>query len=282
MYKVNNMRFILFICSVLFLGISAASAENLRASQAENIGQYQPNSFGVYPVRIQWQKDSDSSIQGYHVYRSTSVDSGFEKISTEPVEKESGGFFIYIDENNTAVPGKPYYYRILPFGSGRDTRQFSQTSVGYGALSHEKFLIEFSKAFKSSHKKLTYMHKNGALSKLGSEQKEGNISGILSYNARVVGLSGRVNVNYDNYADLYIDNNKNMGSYIVLTGETITSASISQNGTAEGVISISGMYPGKINFDKILIRNGTTGGGTYGVEPEGFPSVELSWTIGEF
>jgi hypothetical protein len=54
---------------------------------------------------------------------------------------------------------------------------------------------------------------------------------------------------------------------------------MSQNGTMDGTIRVSGMYSGQVHYDKILIKNATAGGGTYGVEPEGFPLVELNWDI---
>jgi len=40
-----------------------------------------------------------------------------------------------------------------------------------------------------------------------------------------------------------------------------------------------GMYPGKVYYDKIQIKGGGAGGGTYGVEPEGGGRQELSYTV---
>ena len=254
----------------------------LEASRAGNTGSHSPNSLGVYPVRLRWQKPAvQDEIRGYHVYRSTKEDSGFERISPEPVEKESGGFFTFIDNNPSAVPGKIFYYRVSLLDSGGGASRFSETVAGYGALSHERYMREYNKTIKSSHQKLTYMNKPGTTSKLGSEQKEGSISGSISYQARIAGLGGRVIIQYDRYADFYIDNTSALGPCFVLTGNMNTSASMNQSGTMDGTVHISGMYPGRVYYDKVQIKNGMAGGGTYGVEPDGFPRAELSWTVGE-
>jgi len=264
---------------------SESPSYGLTASRAENISNSKPNSNGVYPVRLRWQRPAGSAspagaagTSSFHVYRSASADAGFEKISTQPVDRETGGLFIYIDENPAAIPGKQYYYRVSPANSAG----FSETVMGYGALTPESYFKEYNKTVKVSHEKLTLMHKAGSMSKLGSEQKEGNISGSFSYNARVAGLGGRVIMTYERYADFYIENNSRLGPYFVLNGNCNTSANMSQNGTMDGTVTITGMYPGKIYYDKVEIKNGTAGGGTYGVEIQGFPRVELNWTVGEY
>jgi len=266
--------------TIATLGIYTAFAQNPQASRAENIGTYTPNSSGVYPVRVRWQKfpDQESGIQGYHVFRSANADSGFEKISTRPVERESGGFFVFIDENPGAVPGKPCYYRIQALNSKGEAVQLSQICIGYGALSHESYLFEFCKSIKSSYEKLTLVHKTNVFSKLGSEIKDGSVSGSLLYEARVAGLGGRVIMKYENYSDYYSDNNRDLGPCFILTGDCNTSASITQNGKMDGTVLVSGMYPGRVYFEYVQIKNGKPGGGTYGVEPNGFPRVEVSWT----
>jgi len=269
-----------FLAGLALLCIPAIFSESQalltpEASRAANIGQYNPNASGVYPVRLRWQRPAGAQ-GGFHVYRSARADSGFERISSEPIERESGGFFIFIDENPAAIPGKPYYYRVSL--SDREDG-FSETVMGYGALTAESYWREYNKTVKSSHKKLTYMNKQGAMSKLGSEQIQGSISGSLSYQARVAGLGGRVIMRYEQYADFQIDNNSAPGPYLILTGNMNTSAAMTQNGTMDGTVNVTGMYPGRVYYDKVQIKSGTAGGGTYGVEPEGFHRVELDWTV---
>jgi hypothetical protein len=266
---------------VLFCSSAVFGQVRLEISKAENIGGYRANSQGVYPVRLRWQKPADGESGSCHVYRSLRQDSGFERISSEPATRETGGFITYIDENSAAVPGKPYYYRVMLVNSAGEASVFSETAMGYGALSPETYLREYTKTLISSHRKLTYMNKPGALSKLGEEQISGAISGTLSYQARRAGLGGRVIMEYNRYADFYIDNNRSLGPYFILTGNMNTTAAMNQSGTMDGFVTVSGMYPGRVHYDKVLIKDGTAGGGTYGIEPQGFPRTELSWTLGE-
>jgi hypothetical protein len=48
-----------------------------------------------------------------------------------------------------------------------------------------------------------------------------------------------------------------------------------------GTMECTGMYPGKVYYDAVQVKGGAAGGGTYGIEPNGFPRGEVSWTIGE-
>jgi hypothetical protein len=70
---------------------------------------------------------------------------------------------------------------------------------------------------------------------------------------------------------------KENGVYFALTGNSNTSASMDQSGTMDGTITCTGMYPGKVYYDKIQIKGGAAGGGTYGVEPTGFSRVEVPY-----
>ena len=282
MVNINRKVFLTFLLLVLF-GVSAVFGQTVRleAGRAENAGSYRPNSLGVYPVRLRWQKPADDESRGCHVYRSVRQDAGFERISAEPVVRETGGFITFIDENSSAVPGRPYYYRVMLVNSAGEAAPFSETVMGYGALTPEAFMREFTKTVKSSHAKLTFMHKSGSLSKLGKEQKPGAISGSLSYDAHRVGLGGRVIMQYDRYADFYIDNDRGLGPYFILSGNMNTTASMNQSGTMDGIVTVSGMYPGKIHYDKLLIKDGKAGGGTIGVELQGFSRIDVSWTLGE-
>jgi hypothetical protein len=282
--------------SPVFLFIAAAlfgapgdppAADLLVVSCAENPGGYGANSNGVYPVCIRWQKPAtaDGSVEpwGYHIYRSPSVDAGFSRISAEPIPAARGsdGFFTYFDENPAAMPGKPYYYRVLSLNAQGEGSNYSEIHIGYGALTHEQYLIEYTKTIKSSHQKMVYMNKTSALSKLGSETKNGTISGSLAYRARIAGFGGRVTMHYENYADFYIENNSAQGPYFVLTGDMNTTATMDQSGSMNGTITVSGKDPGRVFYDNMLIKSGKAGGGTYGIEPAGFPRRELSWTLGE-
>ena len=279
----------ILICSVFLINILIfspfvyAEPAGLTASRAENIEGARANSNGVYPVRLHWSELAGSDHTGintaaYHVYRSAIPDTGFEKISREPVVN-AGGFFTFIDENPLAIPGKQYYYRVISADSEDEIFVYSEPVMGYGALSHDCYFHEFNKTVKTAHQKATLMNKPGTFNKLGSETNPGNISGTFSYRARISGLGGRVLTVYDNYADHFIDNNRNLGPCFILNGNCNTSASISQNGKMDGTVRVTGMYPGWIYYDNVEIKSGKVGGGTHGVEPEGFPRVEIHWTV---
>ena len=273
----------------LFAGTSICFADDylespfllkFEASRAVNtVGQ--PNSRGVYPVRLRWQNPS-ITFSNYCIYRSNTSDSGFVLISTVPAaNKGIGDFFTFIDENSSAIPARPYYYKIVPMDlNGRDL-QSSEIIMGWGALTYEAYIMEYIKTLKSSNQKLTLMNKKSAMQKLGLEQKNGDISGSLSYNARLAGLSGKVIMIWDHYADFFINNDRSLGPVFILNGTTNTTTSMTQNGTIQGTITVSGMYPGLVSYDNIQIKNGIVGGGVYGVEPDGFSRGEVSWTVGE-
>lgn len=252
------------------------AAENLQVSKAENLKDenlYPANDSGVYPVKITWDAPSSGKPAGYHVYRSSSADSGFRKITETLVTELS-----YIDKNDTAKAGKRYYYRVLSLNELEQGKNYSESEFGWGALTHEQYILEFNKTILSSQKKLTLMHKPST-SALGSENYDGDISGNVDYNAKLDGLSARIIIEYTNYADLYADNNKALGPYFVLDGNSNTSANTSANGKMDGTIEClgSGMYPGKVSYDNIEIKGGDAGGGTYGVTPEGFETKYIDW-----
>lgn len=84
---------------------------------------------------------------------------------------------------------------------------------------------------------------------------------------------------YTNLAEFYIDGDAANGPYFELSGESNTSANMSSNGDMDGTVTATGMYPGKVSYDGVQIKGGAAGGGTYGVEPNGFGRVEVPYTV---
>ncbi|ULQ60321.1 hypothetical protein K7I13_03160 [Brucepastera parasyntrophica] len=260
-----------------------AAAVILDATKAANLSGETANSSGVYPVKITWKKPSSETPAAYHVYRSTSPDSGFRKITDDPIDAsaEIDGVFSFVDPNETAKVGKLYYYRVLSLNMLGQGSYFSDTRTGYGALTYEQYMLEFNKTVKSSHKKLTLMHKSNDMDKLGSETATGAISGNLNYTAKVQGVGARITMHYSNYADFYIENDSANGVYFSVTGDTNTTANMSANGSMDGTMVCTGMYPGKVYYDGVEIKGGSAGGGLYVIEPAGFLQGSVSWTVGE-
>ena len=265
---------------------SPNAATNIVVSKYKNLGSsYVANANGVFPVEITWKSPADvASLSGYHVYRSTKADSGFRKITDQPVSHVSGTTnYSFVDTNETAKTRTYYYYKVLAVNSLEQGSDYTNTESGYGALTPEQYMREYNKTAMKSQTKLTLMHKSNDMDKLGSESVSGAISGSLSYNAAVDGLGARITMHYDNYADFYIvDKDKSSGVYFLITGDTNTSANMSANGTMDGTVVCSGMYPGKVIYNKIEIKSGAAGGGTYGIIREGFSGqVEVDWKVGE-
>lgn len=134
--------------------------------------------------------------------------------------------------------------------------------------------VEYLKAFNessvSSHKKLTLMHKRSNFAKLGKEKISGDISGTCEYWARVRGFKGVVTIVYKNYSDF---------DGWVLNGECNTCANIHANGKMYGNIEVTGANPGKIFYENMIIRKGTSAGGTYGVQLQGLERSEIEYYV---
>jgi hypothetical protein len=251
------------------------------------------NANGVYPVKITWKKPAGEDPYFYNVYRSTRLDGGFARINEAPLKadgtgnplyalEESSGLYSFIDRNDTAKAGKKYHYRVVSLNQlGEGNLDWAEVCTGWGALSHTQYMLEYNKTMKAALKKLTYMHKSGSTDKLGTETKNGLLSGTIYYDAAISGLGARIIIKLTNYAEFYIDNTQENGMYFILNGNSNTSANMSSNGTMDGTMTCTGMYPGKVYYDRIEIKGGAAGGGTYGIEPEGSSRAEVSWTVGE-
>lgn len=267
---------------------------NVKASKTSSlngkIGNYNPNSNGVYPVEITWSKPAGENPYGYYVYRSTKPDSSFRKITDEPVTD----VLSFIDENETARAGTFYYYKVVSLNvlmQGKNENEQTLDTRGYGALTREQWFREYNKTIMSSQNKetgLKLMHKD-ATAALGSETINGNCTGTCSYNASMQGLGARIIIYYDKYADFYINNDPSAGYYFLLTGNTNTTANMSANGSMDGknTAGVEGMYPGYAIYDNVQIKGGAAAGGTYTVctqDKNGNAILNealISWTVGE-
>lgn len=259
---------------------SPAAATLISVSKAENIDGAAANSAGVYGVQLTWEKPANDNPYAYNVYRTTAPGGGYRKINTEPILAEDGKTtYTYIDNNDSAKIGKYYYYKVLAINMLEQGINYSEEQYGYGALTYEQYILEFNKTIISSQKKMDYFNRPGSTDKLGTETINGDISGTVLYSAKMAGLGARIIIQYTDYADTYTDGDASKGAYFTLNGNCNTSASMDQSGTMDGTITCTGMYPGSVCYDKIQIKGGAAGGGTYGVQPDGFENKELDWTI---
>lgn len=213
------------------------------------------NTNDVYPVEINWV--AVNGAKSYMVYRSTEKDRGFKAVSG--VISDSS----FTDTSLTVV-GTVYHYKVLSLNS-KGVGAFAENSAitsCYGLLTPRGFFRTMERTTLSSQKKLTLMNKPNNMDKLGKESIEGKISGTLSYNAKVAGLGARIEMHYTNYCDFTSSDGK---SQMILNGDTNTDSDMSANGTMNGIVTVTGMYRGTVNYGGIKIVSGAAGGGHYAV-----------------
>ena len=276
--------------------ISVSRYANLSSEMGSN---WSANNNGVYPVEITWTPPAESDdVAGYYVYRSDKKDKGWKLLSVNNDEKT---FMVtgttFYDVNVSARTKKIYYYRVLSLNTLKGGANYSDVKWGYGALTADQYMREYNYMVKGSQKKLTLMHKSGSTAKLGTETAYGSISGTLDYDAHVSGVSGRVIMKYTDYADFYIHTNGKIdaaqlttddeiigtanGLFLLINGNTNTSAGMDMAGNMDGIVTCKGMYPGSVGYDGVQIKGGAAGGGYYIITREGFPTENISWTVGE-
>lgn len=147
---------------------------------------------------------------------------------------------------------------------------FSVENTKIPEISNEEYAILYFKKINQTQTKLSYMNKKSSLAKIGTETINGDISGTLYYNVKVKGFGGVVTLRYTNYCD---------EEGWVFDGEIITKSNMAQNGTLEGVVTITGDHPGKAYYENAILKSGEPGDGTYGFEQEGCPREELDYHI---
>lgn len=132
------------------------------------------------------------------------------------------------------------------------------------------YALTFFKKLNDTQTKLTYMNKKGSLEKIGTETVEGNISGTLFYDVKMKGLGADVTLRYTNYCD---------EEGWVFDGEIITHSNMAQNGTFEGTIKVSGLKPGEVSYDNVLLKKGNPGSGKYLVTLPDSSTQEVDYSI---
>ncbi|MDR2186415.1 MAG: fibronectin type III domain-containing protein [Treponema sp.] len=254
----------------------------LNASRAAYFAGKNPNSKGVYPVKITWKKPDDETPHAYHVYRSTDPNDPGRPVTDNPIlaSEESGGQFTWYDENSTAQVGTYYYYRVLSLNTLYQGKYYSDVKEGYGALTPGRFFLEYNKTMKSSLGKLTNKDSSNISTQLEDEHETGYIAGTVDYVPKMDGLGAYIDLTYTGYADFYINGNSALGPYFILDGESDTKADMNRKGDMEGTIHASGMYVGTVKYDGITIKGGAAGGGVYYVQPDGFPETAVDWKEG--
>ena len=150
------------------------------------------------------------------------------------------------------------------------TAQDSKEAVAEKDFSYteEDFFIDYTLKQKASQDRLVLLNKKGNMAKLGEEKIEGLISGSLHYKTKVKGLKGIVTLTYSNYSD---------EEGWIFDGQIITKANMAADGTLDGCVSVKNI--GKVYYEKVILKDGKAGGGTYGIELEGGPKKEVDYKL---
>ncbi|MCR5219019.1 hypothetical protein [Treponema sp.] len=243
------------------------------------------NSNNVYPVQIEWTAPENDIPAAYYVYRSSSPDSGFKKLTDEPVTD-----LVYIDYNTKAKASVIYYYKVVSLNNLYQGNK-GTVDYGYGAITPDQWMREYNKTSLRSQEHLTLMHKANDMDKLGSETVNGDISGTLYYKAAIAGLGAEIVMKYTDYADYnytyYTNGEWVIEPHFVFDGNSNTSSNMSANGSMNGTVTCTGMYPGSNYYNNLEIKNGAAGGGYYVISSwdlegnEVYTSEEVNWKVGE-
>lgn len=235
--------------------------------------EWAPNKNGIYPVKVTWRKPSNDTPAGYNVYRSTRPDSGWSKLTDEPLPADA---LSYIDKNDGAKPRVFYYYKIASVNSlgqgsksnipADETSAIPQKrpSCGYGAITKRAWFKEYNQ-FINKHLKL--MYKTPDTKKLGTEEPYADVHGTIYYKASLAGLGAHIDIQYRNYCDQYcVKGDSSSGSYFILNGNTNSDCNMSSNGMMSDTVVINGMYPARVNYDDLEVKGGNAGGGCYHIQ----------------
>jgi hypothetical protein len=155
--------------------------------------------------------------------------------------------------DSLVTPG-PHLYRLaVVHDSTGNTEYFFDN--GYRSVTDREFFIEVNKTVNHSENKLT------KLGSIGSEQKQGDTTGTITYNAKMNGLSSvNISIDYVDYRDYYL----------TLSGRqyTVITNLIAQSGTVTDTVRVAGIYPGALVYD-VSVDGGKPVGGTYTVIQQG-------------
>lgn len=246
---------------------SQNAADTLYVSKAEYFSESYNSKNQVLPVLIKFNPSKETTCD-YKLYFSSSENGNYSLIKEFSNQKS----VYYVHDSKEFIPCQKYYYKLEQIDS--KTKKIIKTfsSCGWGALTPELYFAVYNKYIKISWNKLTLMNKEKNLDKLGDETINGNKTGSLHYYTKISGLSGIVTMDYLNYCD---------DESWKFSGTMETQAYLTGNGEMRGKIEVSGMYPGTVYYDKVLIKKNKAGGGTYGIFPKGYKRTELDYSLNE-
>ena len=263
MKKLTLGFILLFITSLTYAEIF------LNASQAEYFPEYDRFNDELYFMPIKISVKTDAANGTLKIYCAPERDEKFTLIKQS--DETNLDFFYGSEDENEFVPRQKYYFKAELYSTNGNLLESSSVQEGWPCLSPALFFVEYDKAVKASHSRLTLMNKVSNWDKLGTEEISGLKSGKLGYKTSVQlsSLSGVVTMPYKNYSD---------NGIWILTGSMNTKANIAGNGSMNGTIKTDGMYSGTVCYDEVIIKDSKAGGGYYKVTPCGFSETDINYT----
>lgn len=263
-----NKKNLISFCLLLLLPVTSLYSQiSLQASKAKypDSTLTKANDQGIYPVELKLTVLSNDPTFYIKIYRAEEKNGPYTMIidAMQPNEE-----YFYLYDSETKTPGTKYYYKAV-FGKNENQIE-SNLDEGWGALTHEAFYIYCNQLIDKSFKRINLMKNKKNIDKLGKEDVKGLSSGILHYYTQLKGTSGVVTVEYDNYSD---------NTPVIFNGAIITKANIMASGTMSGELNITGMYSGKINYDKVIIKDAKAASGAYVVTPTNQKSKDVDYTL---
>lgn len=255
-------KLLIVLLSFLCLNLFPQSKDSSRfyASKADYFPENSKNK-NIYPVKIEL-KNFNQKADTFRL--SYSVD-GKNYIRLD--EKKASDSYSFIHDSNSFIVGQKIYYKLDCITGGKIIKTYTDT--GWGALNPIVYFTLYNKYIKVSWDKLVLMNKPKNLDKLGDETIQGAVSGSLHYYTKISGLSGIVTMDYSNYCD---------DKAFSFEGSMQTKANLFGNGEMTGSIDVKGMYPGRVYYDKVKLKDNKPGAGTYGVFMKGHKRVEVDYS----
>ena len=264
MYNLNMKKlFFVFLTFLFFQNLCAQAVNNSEFTASK--ASYFPDSSlnkNIYPVKIELTQIKEQ-VDSFKLYYSTEQDKNYILLN----EQKGSKSYKYIHDSQSFIVGQKLYYKLECYNQKKLIKTYKDT--GWGALNPVVYFTLYNKYIKISWDKLVLMNKPKNLDKLGDETIKGSLSGSLHYYTKISELSGIVTMDYFSYSD-----NKDF----YFNGTMQTKANLFGKGDMTGSIDISGMYPGKVFYDNVKIKDNKTGGGTYGVFMKGHKRVEVNYT----
>ncbi len=252
---------------------------------------------GIYPITVSMVKGNLVNSYNLRVWKekpSSNSSSGYEQLDNVSFTMDSGN--AVIKEASRAPIGTMYYFAVQGVDVLGREGEWSDVDSGYGAITGDT-LIKYMQCYgfkpweylnkpvlndeypypdKDIVEKWTNSKIYGYVKQAGTGSlTDGNVvteysyfhNGRISYSAALSGANGKITFSYNNFGEVEWLNTT--GSYTMVVG-------LSGSGSCDGALTIGGMYPASIGFDKISVSNQAFAGYYTVLQKNGTASEDVS------